>query len=117
MARAYVAAVGTYTPATYTAAVTAAGLTTPALAARSRPSADAADQVATADQTSAVRVTGAGLDPEAANTRATTYVSVSFVASVTYRGAGSGQAVHHVWALRLARHGRRWLVDAVLAAD
>lgn len=116
-ARRYAATVWSYTPATYEAAASALGLATPALAARSRPSATALEQMRTAGQASSVRVTAAGYDPEAASGPWTAYVSVVFTATVSYRGAGSGRPARHVWELRLTRAGGRWLVDAVLGAD
>lgn len=116
-ARGYVRTVWTYTPATYAQAAGGAGWTTPALASRTRPSRAEAGQVLTADQHSAVVVTAAGLDAEAPNGPTTASVSVAFTATVTYRGAGSGQPVAHVWEVRVVRTGGRWLADAVLAAD
>jgi hypothetical protein len=120
VAAGYLAARLTYRyddPDGYRAAMTAPVFTTPAFAARSRPPAAALTRLATAQETSQVRVAGARLEGEAPHTPTTRYVHVTGAITVTYRGHGTGRAEPVEWTLRLVQTpGKQWRVDGVLSA-
>jgi len=100
----------------YTAALTAPTFSTPAFAARSRPSAAALARLAAARETSAVRVGGAELQGEAPNSARARYVVVSCTVTTAYRGGG--HTAPALWTLRLLRGARgQWRVDGVLSTD
>ncbi len=119
VARAYVATRLTYRfddPAGYTAALTAPSLTTPAFAARSKPSASALARVATAQETSTVQVGGAELEGEAPNSASSRYVVVAAAVTTAYRGGGATAPAE--WTLRLLQASPgQWRVDGVLSTD
>lgn len=105
-------------PAGYAAAVTAPAYTTPALAARSRPTSDERRRLQAAQEVSAVRVHAAEVAVEAPNTAAARFVSVAFTATVSYRGAETGRPSKQVWTLRMSQtRDQGWRVDAVLSTD
>ncbi len=119
VARAYLGTRLTYRyddPAGYRQAVTAPAFTTPAFAARSRPSAAALARLATAQETSAVQVGAAELADEAPHSATTRYVVVHCTTTTTYRGGGGTTAA--AWTVRLVHAPPgQWRVDGVLSTD
>lgn len=119
VAEAYVAKRLTYRfddPAGYTAALTAPALTTPAFSARSRASAAALARVATAQETSAVRVGRVEPQGEAPNSHRTRYVVVACTVTTAYRGGDDTAPAQ--WTVRLLQGPNgQWRVDGVLSTD
>ncbi len=121
VARAYLTVRWTYRytdPASYTTALCAPQLSTPAFAARSAPDPAALAQLRTARESSSATVLSAGYSGEAPSTATTSYVTAQFARTATYRGTASGTTEDHIWSLRLHRTpASGWRVDGVVVAD
>jgi hypothetical protein len=103
-------------PVYYVNALTAPAFTTPAFAARSRPSEAALTRLAAAQEASSVVVDVTELESEAPNSETTRYVAVASTTTTSYRGGGGTQPA--VWTLRLVQApAGQWRVDGVLSTE
>ena len=101
--------------ATYTLALEAPGITTPAFQARSAPTAMALAQGKNSNDVSTATVTAAGISAEAPRTTVLAYVSVAYTVTDSYTGAVNPRPESHVWSLRVTRTSPTagWHVDGV----